>query len=43
VKAVVMKEFGGEWTQIKMDIILKYAKAYLRIMKKYSWKTMYRE
>ncbi|VAW30067.1 hypothetical protein MNBD_BACTEROID07-1397, partial [hydrothermal vent metagenome] len=36
-----MKTFGGEWTQMKMDIFLKYTKAYLQIMKKYSWKLMY--
>ncbi len=36
-----MKTFGGEWTRIKMDIVLKYTKAYLQIMKNRPWKLMY--
>ncbi len=38
---MIMKEFGGEWTQTKMDIVLKYTKAYLQIMKNRPWKLMY--
>ena len=36
-----MKEFGGEWTQSKIDIVLKYTKAYLHVMKGKPWKIMY--
>ena len=35
-----MKEFGGEWTQSKIDIVLKYTKAYLHVMKGKPWKIM---
>ncbi|MBM3437135.1 MAG: three-Cys-motif partner protein TcmP [Bacteroidetes bacterium] len=37
-----MKEFGGNWTDIKIEIFIKYVKAYLEIMKdrKY-WKLIY--
>lgn len=28
-----MNEFGGNWTKIKIEILVKYAKAYLTIMK----------
>jgi len=40
-----MNEFGGNWTQIKIEILVEYAKAYLSIMnihaKKYGWKLLY--
>ncbi len=37
-----MNEFGGDWTNIKIEILVDYAKAYLTIMNKYkSFKTMY--
>jgi three-Cys-motif partner protein len=28
-----MNQFGGDWTRIKIEILVEYAKAYLRIMK----------
>jgi hypothetical protein len=28
-----MNEFGGNWTKIKIEILIEYAKAYLSIMK----------
>lgn len=37
-----MNQFGGSWTEAKMEIVVSYAKAYLTIMDKQSWaKTMY--
>jgi len=37
-----MKDFGGKWTIQKIEIFVKYAKAYLQIMKKHPyWKIMY--
>ena len=37
-----MKNFGGEWTEIKIEILIEYAKAYLVIMNKRSyWKLIY--
>ncbi len=36
-----MKKFGGEWTQSKMNIVLKYTQAYLHVMKGKPWKIMY--
>ncbi|MHB1921096.1 MAG: three-Cys-motif partner protein TcmP [Chitinophagaceae bacterium] len=37
-----MNQFGGNWTESKMQIILDYAKAYLTIMNKQPWaKTIY--
>lgn len=37
-----MNQFGGNWTEAKMEIVVSYAKAYLTIMDKQSWaKTMY--
>jgi three-Cys-motif partner protein len=37
-----MNQFGGDWTEAKMDIVVSYAKAYLIIMQKQHWvKTMY--
>jgi three-Cys-motif partner protein len=32
-----MNQFGGNWTDEKMDIIVKYASAYLTIMNKQDW------
>lgn len=35
-------EWGGVWTEKKLDAFAKYVKAYLKIMKKHSyWKTIY--
>ncbi len=40
-----MNEFGGDWTENKIEIIVEYAKAYLNIMNiyadKYNWKLLY--
>ncbi len=37
-----MNQFGGNWTEAKMEIIVDYAKAYLIIMHKNPWaKTLY--
>ncbi len=38
-----MNQFGGTWTEEKMDIVVKYAAAYLTIMNKQDWvvKTIY--
>jgi three-Cys-motif partner protein len=37
-----MIEFGGDWTKNKIEILVKYAKAYLKIMKdKTYWKLLY--
>ncbi len=37
-----MNQFGGNWTEAKMDIVVSYAKAYLTIMDHQSWaKTLY--
>jgi three-Cys-motif partner protein len=40
-----MNEFGGNWTKIKIEILVEYAKAYLNIMnvyaKRYGWKLLY--
>ncbi len=37
-----MNQFGGNWTEAKMEIVVSYAKAYLTIMQKQSWaKTIY--
>jgi three-Cys-motif partner protein len=37
-----MNEFGGNWTEAKMEIVVDYAKAYLTIMNQQSWvKTLY--
>lgn len=37
-----MNQFGGNWTEAKMQIIVDYAKAYLIIMNKQAWaKTIY--
>ncbi len=37
-----MNQFGGNWTEAKMEIVVSYAKAYLTIMGKQHWaKTMY--
>lgn len=40
-----MNEFGGDWTENKIEIIVEYAKAYLNIMNtyaaNYNWKLLY--
>lgn len=38
-----MNQFGGDWTEEKMDIVVKYAAAYLKIMSNQEWgvKTIY--
>lgn len=37
-----MKEFGGDWTKKKIEILVEYAKAYLTIMNKNRyWKLLY--
>lgn len=40
-----MNEFGGNWTENKIEILIEYAKAYLTIMKKYAemynWQLLY--
>jgi three-Cys-motif partner protein len=37
-----MNQFGGSWTEEKMEIVVKYAAAYLTIMNKQTWvKTIY--
>jgi hypothetical protein len=36
-----MNQFGGEWTDRKMRIVVDYAKAYLTIMAKRNYKTIY--
>ncbi|CAN5770953.1 hypothetical protein BH10BAC2_BH10BAC2_31520 [soil metagenome] len=30
-----MNQFGGDWTELKIEIVVEYAKAYLTIMNKY--------
>lgn len=40
-----MNQFGGKWTEAKIEILVEYAKAYLTIMNKfadrYNWKLLY--
>jgi three-Cys-motif partner protein len=40
-----MNNFGGDWTESKIEILVEYAKAYLSIMNiyadKYNWKLLY--
>jgi three-Cys-motif partner protein len=40
-----MNQFGGNWTENKIEIIVEYAKAYLNIMNiyasKHHWKLLY--
>lgn len=37
-----MNQFGGNWTETKMEIVVDYAKAFLTIMNKQTWvKTLY--
>lgn len=40
-----MNQFGGKWTEAKIEILVEYAKAYLTIMNfyanKYKWKLLY--
>ncbi|MDR6945287.1 three-Cys-motif partner protein TcmP [Mucilaginibacter pocheonensis] len=42
MKSNIVNQFGGNWTEAKMEIVVKYAKAYLTIMNKQTWvKTLY--
>lgn len=40
-----MNSFGGDWTELKIEILVEYAQAYLSIMNKYAdkydWKLLY--
>jgi len=37
-----MNSFGGDWTKTKIEVLVDYAKAYLRIMNKYpQYRTLY--
>lgn len=37
-----MNQFGGDWTKLKIEILVEYAKAYLTIMNAHSyWRTLY--
>ncbi len=40
-----MNQFGGDWTKIKIEILVEYAKAYLTIMntyaKRFNWKLLH--
>jgi len=37
-----MNRFGGDWTRLKIEILVEYAKAYLVIMNKHPyWRTLY--
>lgn len=40
-----MNKFGGDWTENKIEILVEYSKAYLKIMNifavKYDWKLLY--
>jgi hypothetical protein len=37
-----MNQFGGDWTEKKIEMVVGYAKAYLTIMNKYpQFKTLY--
>jgi three-Cys-motif partner protein len=37
-----MNQFGGNWTEAKMEMVVSYARAYLTIMNKNEWiKTIY--
>jgi len=36
-KEHVMNQFGGDWTRLKIEILVEYAKAYLTIMNKYTY------
>lgn len=40
-----MNKFGGDWTENKIEILVEYAQAYLRIMnpytKQFNWKLLY--
>lgn len=42
MKEEKVNQFGGSWTEAKMEIVVNYAKAYLIIMNKQDWvKTLY--
>jgi three-Cys-motif partner protein len=37
-----MNQFGGDWTKMKIEMLVEYARAYLTIMKKHPyWRTLY--
>ncbi len=37
-----MKNFGGKWTEQKLEAFIDYVKAYLTILNKHKkWKTIY--
>ena len=36
-----MKSFGGSWTEQKLNAFIKYVEAYLTILQKYNWQTVY--
>jgi hypothetical protein len=37
-----MNQFGGNWTETKIEMVVRYAKAYLTIMNKYpQFRTLY--
>lgn len=37
-----MNQFGGDWTKLKIEMLVEYAKAYLTIMNKHPyWRTLY--
>lgn len=39
---IIMKQFGGDWTKTKIEMLVEYARAYLTIMKKHHyWRTLY--
>ena len=44
-KTAFMNEFGGNWTENKIEILVEYAQAYLTIMNsfatQYKWKLLY--
>jgi three-Cys-motif partner protein len=41
----ILKDFGGNWTEQKLNAFIKYVKAYLTILNKvktrYNWQTIY--
>ena len=42
INSLIMNNFGGDWTQQKIEIVVDYAKAYLKIMnKRPHFKTIY--
>jgi hypothetical protein len=35
-----MNQFGGNWREAKMEIVISYAKAYLTIMNTQDWENL---